>query len=151
MLALESKAIQLVISYIFYQGIIFICISQSSLRCDNWWLPFSLSLFPAIIFFIIFQSTIRKYLRTRYNYDMNLLDREVLHSRICKRQSHAVDIECSDQEKVHPFGSTQQLLKLDSDVLFWRKACVHLVFVALLAFTTVILATCRNILCDNNF
>lgn len=43
--ALESKATQLVIGYVFYQGIIFICISQSSnLRCDDWWLPFSLSL-----------------------------------------------------------------------------------------------------------
>lgn len=147
--ALESKVTQLVITYVFYQGIIFICISQSSnLRCDNWWLPFSLSLFPAVIFFVSFLSSITRYLRTRYYHDFNLLETEVLHYQIFSARSHAVDIECADKEKVHPSGSTRQLLKLDSVKLFRRKACVHLVFVALLSFTAVILAACRNIPCQ---
>lgn len=151
-LALESKATQLVISYVFYQGLIFICISQSStLRCHNWWLPFSLSLFPAIIFFITFVPTVTKYLRTRYQHDLNLLEKEVLHRQICIARSHAVDIEGTDKKKVDQSGSTLQLLKPDAVKLFRRKAYVHLVFVALLAFTGVILAASRNFLCDRNF
>lgn len=108
----------------------------------------SLSLFPAVIFFVSFRSSITRYLRTRYHHDFNLLETEVLHYQIFSARSHAVDIEFADKEKVHPSSSTRQLLKPDSVKLVRRKAYVHLVFVALLAFTAVILAARRNIPCQ---
>lgn len=73
---LETKAIQLANLYFVFQGVILSAVFSpaSSLRCRQWWIPFSLSLLAAALNLFAFAATVLAYLRCAEALDQNMED-----------------------------------------------------------------------------
>lgn len=137
---LETTTIILVVAYIFFQAIIFFSVSQRpTISCQHWWIPFCLSFLIAFIFAITFQRFVTKWERTQYHYDMNFMERELIHHRIVSLQRS--NGSSSDQQPT--------ILKCDKVKVYQRYAFIYLVSIALIAYTILILKACRSNLCRN--
>lgn len=140
-----KKAHVSTISYLVIQILILSLISQNSsnVKCKNWWLPFTLSLLVAVIYFVLFVETVKKCYMIQYFSDVNLIEQQELFAQISGERNHSskVDVETGDLY-------CYKMLKPDAFQLLGRKICIGLIMVVLTVFTFVILLSCRLVLCD---
>ncbi|KAK9921556.1 hypothetical protein M0R45_030061 [Rubus argutus] len=141
---LESMTIKLVIAYIFFQVLIFMSISQQhpakNFSCKNWWIPSCLSSLVALVFAITFKTFVTKWERTQYYYDMNFMERDMIHQKMQVMLMH------NNQQQ----QQESKVLKCDMVKVYQRYAFIYLVSIALLAYTILILKACRSILCHTS-
>lgn len=141
---LESITVKVVIAYIFIQVLIFMSISQkhpaNNISCKDWWIPSCLSSLVALVFAITFKTFITKWERTQYYYDMNFMEREMIHQKMQVMLLH--NTQQQQQES--------KVLKCDMVKVYQRYAFIYLVSLALLAYTILILKACRSILCHTS-
>ncbi|PQQ02552.1 hypothetical protein Pyn_24723 [Prunus yedoensis var. nudiflora] len=145
----EATTIKLVIAYIFFQALIFLSISQNpNISCQHWWIPFCLCSLIALIFSMTFRIFVGKWERAQYHYDMNFVERELIHYKIQKTiHDQEAQVCCSEQSNMH--DQEQHKLQCDMVKVYQRYAFIYLVFFALLAYTILILMACRSILCHS--
>lgn len=150
---LETKVLTLINIYIVFQGVIITVISQAStLNCNSWWVPFSLSLFAFLIDAIAFAHTIIQYHRTSKDLEVQRTRVEDLSRRIVQRENGNQNQGQPDQpihENNDPVNRNQLEARLDNTQFLWRKIFLFLTAVLLLAFSVVVLVSCPVILCIN--
>ncbi|KAG7967913.1 hypothetical protein I3843_08G124000 [Carya illinoinensis] len=142
-----NRAQNLTIGYLTLLGIYMIPISHyrssttSSLQyyCQNWWVPFAISLSTSVIYFITFLDVVNKFYWTWYYLDVNRIDQQSLQSRIreAKDESNGhckIQILC-------PQGQP------DPVQLFKRKLYICFTVSALIAISLLQLYACRLIPC----
>ncbi|KAK6927472.1 hypothetical protein RJ641_006063, partial [Dillenia turbinata] len=133
--ALRNKAIYLTIAYFIFEILILHSLiassSSSSLKCQHWWIPFSLSLLVSFLYVITFCHIIIRFVRTQYQLDLSQLDHEAIRHELITQK-------CSDKSEV---------LKPDKVSWFKRYVYIYVVFACLLAFAVVMLFACHALLC----
>ncbi|KAE8077803.1 hypothetical protein FH972_016331 [Carpinus fangiana] len=142
----ESRAQNLTTGYLILQGLYLTAISQrspSSLQCKNWWVPFGISLFSSVIFFITFLNAVNKFYWTLYNLDVNHIDRQSLYARIRENKDGV-----KSHSKIQVVGEQSNYQrKPDPLQLFQRKLYIAFTVLALIAITAMELYACRFFLC----
>lgn len=141
----EKKVHHLSIFYFIFQAMILISISQpSSTRCKRWWVPFTLSLLCSILYGITLTHTIYKFVRTRYQLDMNRLEHEML-----RRELHMARYERNPVDSPsNPSGVTRELLKPDKVMWVRRYLFICISICVLLGFAAMMLYACHSFPCD---
>lgn len=141
----ESRAQNLTIGYLILQGLYFIAISHTSstsLQCNNWWVPFAISLLSSVIYFITFLDAVNKFYWTLYNLEVNQIDQQSLYARLREakdnRKSHS---------KIQVVGDLSDLRRPDPLLLFKRKLYISITVSALIAISAMELYACRLFLC----
>ena len=72
---LETKSLQVLNLYFVFQGVILTSVSNSSsLRCHNWWIPFSLSLLAATLNLYALVDNVSKILKSKEEIDQAKAD-----------------------------------------------------------------------------
>eukprot|EP00262_Sarcandra_glabra_P008539 TRINITY_DN2206_c0_g1_i1.p1 TRINITY_DN2206_c0_g1~~TRINITY_DN2206_c0_g1_i1.p1 ORF type:complete len:175 (-),score=10.99 TRINITY_DN2206_c0_g1_i1:200-724(-) len=128
---LESKAYLLATFFLFFQAIVLLVISQSTtLSCNKWWIPFTLSLLEAIVNGFALVHTIIKTVQTGKQLELN---RQELHG--IKRY---IDT-----------GNIREGMKIDQRKWHKRYIFITAALLILTAFTALILFACRSLLCDD--
>lgn len=141
----ETRAHHLTIMYIFFQGLILISVSvlsSSNQYCKRWWVPFTISLLPSIIFFMAFLEAAISYYNTQYHLDMNWLEQQIINKHIVMSKSAQGSIKIPE--------SYQEDIKPDIVELFKRKVYISTVVVNLIVFTVVALFACHSFLCHDS-
>ncbi|EEF49021.1 conserved hypothetical protein [Ricinus communis] len=101
----ETKAQYLTIAYVICQGLIFNSITHQysySNQCQNWWIPFSISLLCSLIYFMAFLDAVSMFYRTQYQLDLNYAEQQLIHLQIHEAKSHKIQIgelEISDKQR----------------------------------------------------
>ncbi|KAG2709759.1 hypothetical protein I3843_05G232000 [Carya illinoinensis] len=138
-----NRAQNLTIGYLAVLGIYMIPISHyrssSTSYCRNWWVPFSISLSTAVIYFITFLDVVKKFYWTQYYLEVNRIDQQNLQSRIR---------EAKDESKSHK--KVQVLChqgEPDPLLLFKRKLYIYFTISALIAISLLELYACRLFSC----
>ncbi|KAF5951148.1 hypothetical protein HYC85_009092 [Camellia sinensis] len=157
---LETRAMHLAMFYIAFQSIIFLSISKpSALKCSSWWKPFSLSVLTAFVFALNFATTIIKYIRTQYQYDLNLMDQQDNYEEMVLLESQQIDIGMDDTDGLDrpgymafdlPRSSSrrkEKQQKPDMFVVYQRYTYIWMTVSAMLAFTALVLHACRSSVC----
>uniref|UniRef100_A0A2C9UAU6 Uncharacterized protein n=2 Tax=Manihot esculenta TaxID=3983 RepID=A0A2C9UAU6_MANES len=141
---LETKLMWIVTSYIVSQGIVFLSISRpSSISCNNWWYPFCLAFSVGSIFGMTFTSSISKWARTQYQYELNLLDLEMIN--------YEMYLLKHGQPKVNALSNLEQqqrVLTPDKVKVYQRYAFMYLTTFSLIVFTFVILRSSSTLPCN---
>eukprot|EP00262_Sarcandra_glabra_P001386 TRINITY_DN1148_c0_g2_i2.p1 TRINITY_DN1148_c0_g2~~TRINITY_DN1148_c0_g2_i2.p1 ORF type:complete len:208 (-),score=13.78 TRINITY_DN1148_c0_g2_i2:209-832(-) len=143
-LALETKLYNVANFYLVFQGVVLTAISQASqLKCHKWWIPFSLSLMTALVNGFAFAYTLIKYVRTKKQLEINLLERRVF-------QQHIKSLEVGSSNSVYWEQLNKGLEGVTPDHSKWRnhKIAIFFIVIFLVAFTILMLVACRVILCD---
>ncbi|KAJ7966127.1 ADP-ribosylation factor GTPase-activating protein like [Quillaja saponaria] len=147
---LETKAIHITIYYILFQSIIFltITINSPSLSCQNWRIPFCLSLLVALIFGFTFFISIQEWARAKYHHEMNFVKMESVYGNICRiyhqqqpqmrSESSSVLVQLEERESNY---------KPDMVGVYCRKIYIYAMVSAMTAYTGLILYSCRSLLC----
>ncbi|KAK6250664.1 hypothetical protein SCA6_004669 [Theobroma cacao] len=80
----EKKAKLLTIAFLIFQGIVLISITiqASSSQCQNWWVPFTLSLLSSLIYILAFLNTMANFFRVQYQLDLNFIEQETVNNQI---------------------------------------------------------------------
>ncbi|KAG6715440.1 hypothetical protein I3842_05G252700 [Carya illinoinensis] len=138
-----NRAQNLTIGYLTLLGIYMISISRyrssTTSYCQNWWVPFSISLSTAVIYFITLLDVVNKFYWTQYYLEVNRIDQQNLQSRI--REAKA---ESNGHNKVQSLchqGEPDPLL------LIKRKLYICFTVSALIAITLLQLYACRFFSC----
>ncbi|KAI5354859.1 hypothetical protein L3X38_007754 [Prunus dulcis] len=84
--------------------------------------------------------------RAQYHYDMNFVERELIHYKI-QKTIHNQESQVCGTEQSNMYDQEQQKLQCDMGKVHQRHAFIYLVSFALLAYTILILIACRSILC----
>ncbi|KAK1549426.1 hypothetical protein Q3G72_001947 [Acer saccharum] len=114
---LETRAINLVITYLFLQILILFCISSrssSNIICNNSWTPFFLSLCVAIIVGLTLTITITEWAGTQYHYDLNSVELEMIHY-------HMYLVENNQMKMYESRRNKRKLLKPDIIQVYKRS------------------------------
>lgn len=98
--------------------------------------------------FITFRIFVGKWERVQHHYDMNFMERDLIHYKI-QKTIHDQESQVCGTEQSNIYDQEQQKLQCDMVKVYQRHAFIYLVFFALLAYTIVILIACRSILCHS--
>lgn len=142
---LENNCHYLSIFYFIFQAMILISISEpSSARCKRWWVPFTLSLLSSILYGITLSHTMYKFVRTRYQLDMNRLEHEML-----RRELHVARYRRDPvQSPSNQSGVSRRQLKPDKVMWARRYLFICIAICVLLGFAAMMLYACHAFLCD---
>ncbi|KAL0330269.1 UNVERIFIED_CONTAM: hypothetical protein Sradi_5013600 [Sesamum radiatum] len=154
---LETKALHLSMFYIASQLLIFLSNSKLSSspnhRCSwNWyWKPFFVSLSITVVFGLNFTTTIIKYVRTKYEQDRNFIDQEENYQQMAflERRHRTKDDSTGSYEVDMSKAYTLLKLQPDTFAVYQRYAHLGISIAVLLAFTALVLHTCRSSVCDD--
>ncbi|KAK7272853.1 hypothetical protein RIF29_13893 [Crotalaria pallida] len=108
---LETRATNLVISYVFFQGLmlLLLCVSdRQRVKCGHWWIPLSLLSTVAVMFFTAFISILREWSKTLYYTDMNWIELETTHLLSLQEDLEVEDNKNNTAKKDDPQSSTTQ-------------------------------------------
>ncbi|CAB4297232.1 unnamed protein product [Prunus armeniaca] len=140
----ETTTIKLVIAYIFFQAVIFLSVfhQNPAIRCQHWWIPFSLSSLITFIFSISFTRFASKLERMQHQHDITVMERDSNH--------HRKMLQRRDPTNTHDLlQQQQQILKGDIVNVYLRNGFIYLVFAALLVYSVIILIACRFVICKD--
>ncbi|EEF48292.1 conserved hypothetical protein [Ricinus communis] len=141
---LETKLMWSVSSYVVAQGIVFLSISRpSNISCNKWWYPFFLALSVAIVFGLTFTTTISKWAKTQYQYELNLLDLEIIHYDLYLLKHGQTKIDALSN-----LQPDQSVLRPDMVRVYQRYAYIYVTAFALLGFSAVVLRACFTLVCN---
>lgn len=148
----ETETTKIVISYTFLQATI--CLTSNILilissldhipasDCkSNWWVPLSLSLLIAVLFWIPFAAKIHEWKRASEEFDWNLAARELMYYRIMSSSRRKRD---GQMNVVDGLDSEELVCKPDEVKLYKRNAFIYVMTLALLAYTLAILTVCAR-------
>lgn len=142
----STRAVFLTVSNFIFQALIYHSISTTTtttttIQCNNWWIPFALSLLSFTLFSFSFLDATTSFYRFQYHLDLNHIEQQILFAQIhSARHSRSVKVGDGDRMKY-------EVLKPDVVQLLKRKFCIGFAIFALIAFEVVILIACRSILC----
>ncbi|KAF5451136.1 hypothetical protein F2P56_031426 [Juglans regia] len=144
-----NRAQNLTIGYLTLLGIYMIPIcsyrssaTASSLQyyCQNWWVPFAISLLTSVIYFITFLDVVNKFYRNQYYLEVNRIDQQNLKSRIREAKDH----ESKGHRKVQIICRQGEP---DPVLLFKRKLYICFTVSALIAISLLQLYAFRLFSC----
>ncbi|PON34742.1 hypothetical protein TorRG33x02_352740 [Trema orientale] len=153
----RTKAESFIVAFVLSQSLYSIAISvrsssSSSLKSNEWLLPFATKLLFSLIFFMAFADAVVTFYWTQYELDINYMDLEFLHKKIVEAkyrsatrsttQSHSVEISSDHHEK--------RRTRPDDVRLFGRKFYIFSMVIMLVAFSAIDLYSCWLLLCRDN-
>ncbi|PON43871.1 hypothetical protein PanWU01x14_270800 [Parasponia andersonii] len=138
---LESKALQDMNRYFVVQGVILSSISASTFKCQNWWIPFVLSLLTGFLNSVNLYRNTDEFLKCSEELDQNMAD---LNSK--KRIIKSTNIQGMPNNGQATTGISQDQ-KADSHVQRKRWLFSYLNFIVCTATTIFICVSCYLIKC----
>ncbi|KZV36456.1 hypothetical protein F511_15961 [Dorcoceras hygrometricum] len=120
--------------------------NSSTIGCRRWPLPSTLSLLVAAIYFVVFVETVKRCYWIQYFSDVNMIEQNQLFAKMSEERNHdpsKIDVETGDG-----YCSGYKITKPDAFHLLMRKIWIGFIMVLLIVFTSVILLSCRLVLCD---
>ncbi|PON97730.1 hypothetical protein TorRG33x02_063200, partial [Trema orientale] len=139
---LESKALQDMNRYFVVQGVILSSISASTFKCENWWIPFVLSLLTGFLNSVNLYRNTDEFLKCSEELDQNMADlnskKRIMKSTNIQSQKHDQRMPNNGQPTTGISQDDNRDHKTDSHVQRKRSFFSYLNLIVCTATTIVI-------------